>query len=839
MVDAGGIEYTVSVETDAAFKAADQFDKSLDKVQKTADKTDTSANKLNTSTNKLAASIKRANSESNAASSAFAGLGKAIGSIIALIGSKVIIDLADQYSDMSSRIKLVTADTEEYEKVQRRLLATANNTYRPLAEAAEVYIRTSGAIKDLGYNTDQVMDITDSFSYLLVTNAASSERAASSINAYSKAIQTGIVSSETWQSILAAMPSIVSDIASATGETENRIRELGITGKLSLNALNEALLRSKDSNLELADAMDTTVGDSMVAFRNSMQVFIGKVNESSGATAGLAGAIGDMSALLQDPKTIKAAQDLASGVVIAFATIVQGITNAVNAARWFGEEMAALTHGVAADDVTRLGKAYKDAAREVMNLQNASADYKKTKLWIQDNIRAQEKMTAAQKAYQAAVDATEPYKPRTSKPEKAALVISENEAPKINAESTAINDKAAAIRALAKEQRDAAAFAKQMQDAEKANIDTVKSLSEAIYQAGMDTKELAQRKAELSLNEFATAEQIEQVRALGGALSDINILMKRQEELKDKAKELDVEGSARSTFEQEKTDLLEMLELKMISEDEYRQYTLDAETALKEQLMMLDEERFAAQSKGHELLINSLNDMGSHATNAFMQFATGAKTGKDALLAMGQAIAQSVVRSMVDMGVQMAINAAKEKLFASQSVATAATTSGAIAASAAATGGAIAAAYTSAATMVSLASYGANAAPAMAGITATAALANTTAMFGGGRQYGGGVAGNKFYKVNEGGAPEIFKGADGNQYMMPNQRGEVISHDDASKGGGVVVNLNEDASRAGQVNQSTGADEQTIIDIFVSNIMSDGRAADALQSKYGIQTQGR
>lgn len=776
MVDAGGIEYTVSVETDAAFKAADQFDKTLDKVQKTADKTDTSANKLNASTNKLASSIKRANSESGAASSAFAGLGKVMGSIIALIGSKVIIDLADEYTEMSSRVRQVTADTAEFEKVQARLLQTANSTYRPLAEAAEVYIRTSGAIKDLGYNTDQVMDITDSFSYLLVTNSASAERASSSINAYSKAIQTGIISSETWQSILAAMPSVVSDIASATGETENRIRELGITGKLSLTALNEALLRSKDSNLELADAMDTTVGDSMVAFRNSMQVFIGKVNESSGATAGLAGAIGDMSTILQDPETIKAAQDLAAGVVVAFATIVQGVTNAVNAARWFGEEMAALRHGVAADDAVRLGKAYKDAAREVMNLQNASADYKKTELWMQDNIRAQEKMTAAQKAYQAAVDATAPYKPRTSKPEKAPLVISENEAPKINAESTAIDNKAAATRALAKEQRDAAAFAKQMQDAEQANIDTVKALSEAIYQAGMDTKELAQRKAELSLNEYASSTQIEQVRALGGALSDINILMKRQEKLKDKARMRDVEGSARSAFEQEKTDLQEQLELKLISEDQYRQYTLDNETLLKEKLMALDEERFAAQSKGHELLINSLNDMGSHATNAFMQFATGAKTGKDAVLAMGQAIAQSVIRQMVDMGVQMAINAVKEKLFAAQSAATAATT-----------GATITAAYAPAAAAASVATGGG---AAVAGSTALAgAVPAMMAMFGGGRQYGGGVEGNKFYKVNEGGAPEIFKGADGNQYMMPNQRGEVVSNKDATGGGGSVFNV--------------------------------------------------
>ena len=772
MVDAGGIEYTVSVETDAAFKAADQFDKTLDKVQKTADKTDTSANKLNASTNKLASSIRRANSESGAASSAFAGLGKVMGSIIALIGSKVIIDLADEYTEMSSRVRQVTADTAEFEKVQARLLQTANSTYRPLAEAAEVYIRTSGAIKDLGYNTDQVMDITDSFSYLLVTNAASSERAASSINAYSKAIQTGIVSSETWQSILAAMPSVVSDIASATGETENRIRELGITGKLSLTALNEALLRSKDSNLELADAMDTTVSDSFVAFRNSMQVFIGKVNESSGATGGLAGAIGDMSTILQDPETIKAAQDLAAGVVVAFATIVQGVTNAVNAARWFGEEMAALRHGVAADDAIRLGKAYKDAAREVMNLQNASADYKKTPLWMQDNIRAQEKMTAAQKAYQAAVDATAPYKPRTSTPEKAPLVTGATDAPKIAAESTAIDNKAAATRALAKEQRDAAAFAKQIQDAEQANIDTVKALSEAIYQAGMDTKELAQRKAELSLNEYATPEQIAKAKELAGAYYDA----KEQVTLLAKAKELDVEGSARDKFEQEKTDLQEMLELKMISEDEYRQYTLDAESTLKEQLMALDEERFAAQSKGHELLINSLNDMGSHASNAFMQFATGAKTGKDAMVALGQAIGQSVVRQLVDMGVQMAINAVKEKLFAAQSVATAATS-----------GAAIATAYAPAAAAASVATGGG---AAVAGSTALAgAVPAMMAMFGGGRQYGGGVEGNKFYKVNEGGAPEIFKGADGNQYMMPNQRGEVVSNKDATGGGGSVFNV--------------------------------------------------
>jgi tape measure domain-containing protein len=56
-------------------------------------------------------------------------------------------------------------------------------------------------------------------------------------------------------------------------------------------------------------------------------------------------------------------------------------------------------------------------------------------------------------------------------------------------------------------------------------------------------------------------------------------------------------------------------------------------------------------------------------------------------------------------------------------------------------------------------------------------------------------------------------------------------------GGEVVVNMHEDASKAGQVNQRE-ADGQRMIDVFVSNIRSDGAAARAIQSTYGVQRRG-
>lgn len=52
-----------------------------------------------------------------------------------------------------------------------------------------------------------------------------------------------------------------------------------------------------------------------------------------------------------------------------------------------------------------------------------------------------------------------------------------------------------------------------------------------------------------------------------------------------------------------------------------------------------------------------------------------------------------------------------------------------------------------------------------------------------------------------------------------------------------IVNLYEDASKAGTVS-SRQEDGQNFIDIFVSNIMGDGKAHKALSRKYGLQGVG-
>lgn len=207
---------------------------------------------------------------------------------------KSLADMADSYGQMANRIRMATVSTEEYNQVQQRLLQTANITYRPLEEAQELYIRTADSIKSLGYNTDAALDITDSFSYLLVTNATAADKAKTSISALSKAIQTGKVDSQSWQSILMATPTIVDSIAQAAGKTNAEIRELGIQGKLSLNELLEGLRKNVEANKQLAEGMDTTINDAFVRLRNNIKAFVGEQNSAYGVTAAFAQIIGTL-----------------------------------------------------------------------------------------------------------------------------------------------------------------------------------------------------------------------------------------------------------------------------------------------------------------------------------------------------------------------------------------------------------------------------------------------------------------------------------------------------------------------------------------------------------------
>ncbi|MGN6831086.1 tape measure protein [Paucibacter sp. M5-1] len=75
--------------------------------------------------------------------------------------------------------------------------------------------------------------------------------------------------------------------------------------------------------------------------------------------------------------------------------------------------------------------------------------------------------------------------------------------------------------------------------------------------------------------------------------------------------------------------------------------------------------------------------------------------------------------------------------------------------------------------------------PAAATVLAQGASLMSTikgANYGGGRQYGGPVAAGSLYRVGEGNRPEMFQGDSGRSYMIPGEKGKVVSNADMMGG---------------------------------------------------------
>ena len=403
-----------------------------------------------------------------------------------------------------------------------------------------------------------------------------------------------------------------------------------------------------------------------------------------------------------------------------------------------------------------------------------------------------------------------------------------------------------------KQKTEAEQLAKRNAEAEKkgieSNIEAFQKLGLELSNVGKSARDLAMDQAQLTLNQYATPEQIQTARDMAAALYDLN----KAKSNKALLGQVDPSAGASQAFEKQIKDLDTLKQAKMLSDTDYLTYKEQAETEYNARMTEIEIQRFAAQSAGNEAMIAGFDALASSGTQALSGLLSGTSSLQDAMGGIANTVLNAVIGSFVQMGVdwvkqQIFMQSATQATKAAEiggiaAVATAQNTAtGTIAATtttaAATTGTAVAGSMAPAAGLSSIASFGGAAVIGGAALLATMALAKSS----GGRQYGGGVQAGSMYRVNETGAPEIFNAANGRQYMMPNSRGEVVSNKDATagigSGGSAIVNIHNYTGAQVSQSQST-VDRQQVIDIVIGDMMQDGKIARATNQITGTRRQG-
>ncbi|ANI22088.1 tail length tape measure protein [Pseudoalteromonas phage vB_PspS-H40/1] len=229
------------------------------------------------------------------------------------------------------------------------------------------------------------------------------------------------------------------------------------------------------------------------------------------------------------------------------------------------------------------------------------------------------------------------------------------------------------------------------------------------------------------------------------------------------------------------------------------------------------------QGETNSFLEDAFGNLDTQITGTLASVVTGAKDGKDALKSLADTILTQLIGAIIKQGIA--------SVFATETSAKAQTVANTE----------ILATAVPAAAATSLASFGANSGPALAGIAAVNAAAMLIPSLAGGRQYGGPVS-KGMYRVNETGTPEVYSQG-GKDYLMNTKNANITPLDKA--GGGqmsVVINNN-----AAGVDVSANQVDARTIEISVNKAMQEfanqvrtgqGDAIRSLTSNTNVTRRG-
>lgn len=220
---------------------------------------------------------------------------------------RTAISSADEWTNLGNRIKLVTNGSAEFEAAQSNIVSIARETRQSLSATGELYQRIATNQKELGLSGQEVADVVKTISQTLVISGTAASSAQAALVQLGQAFASGTLRGEELNSVLQQAPSLANAIADGLGVPIGKLRELGAAGKLTASDVISALQNQASAVDSSFGKISATIGQSLEVARTNLTVFIGELDQASGASAALASNIVSLSSNLPAVATAFAA----------------------------------------------------------------------------------------------------------------------------------------------------------------------------------------------------------------------------------------------------------------------------------------------------------------------------------------------------------------------------------------------------------------------------------------------------------------------------------------------------------------------------------------------------
>ncbi len=249
---------------------------------------------LNNKVNNLSKGFDNTSSMASAFTNRILMLGGAYLTLNAAIdGGKKFIQQADTMKSLDSRLKLATDSLSEYNSQQKELTKISLDSHTAISDSTTLFTKLNPALKQVGASTGQVDTVVGSFTKGLQLGGATAAESSSAILQFSQAMGSGVLRGEEFNAMAEASPKLMEYMAKGLGVPQTALRKMAEDGELTAVKVSNALLSVKTDIERDFKTMPVIVEKAMTDLSTYMSLGIRDIDNATGASTALSGAIID------------------------------------------------------------------------------------------------------------------------------------------------------------------------------------------------------------------------------------------------------------------------------------------------------------------------------------------------------------------------------------------------------------------------------------------------------------------------------------------------------------------------------------------------------------------
>ena len=212
-----------------------------------------------------------------------------------------IVSAADSFANLSNRIKVVSADSNEVAAAFAGIQRIAMDTNSSIEATTQLYSRLRTATSQMGLTQAEVLKVTQAYNQTLRISGATGTEAAAAALQFAQALGSGRLAGDELRSLLENNNRAARLLADGLGVSVGALKDMGANGELTADKITNILLKSFEQLNEEASKIAPTIGGAFkeigdqfsAAFFNRVNDGIGTMSSELDSLSGTAQRAGD------------------------------------------------------------------------------------------------------------------------------------------------------------------------------------------------------------------------------------------------------------------------------------------------------------------------------------------------------------------------------------------------------------------------------------------------------------------------------------------------------------------------------------------------------------------